>query len=1206
MSKTDFVHLHVHTEFSLLDGACRIDKLIDRAHNLGFKALAITDHGVLYGAINFYKEAIAQNIKPIIGCEAYIAPDRMKSKKTQSGIKDAYYHLVLLAKDEVGYKNLIKLATLAYLEGFHYKPRIDKTVLEQHKDGLIVLSGCLKGEIPDLILKDQLQKARDVIDWYKHVFGNENFYLEVQNNGLPEQDKVNQQLVLFAKEFDLKLVATNDVHYLEREHSYAHDILVCIGTKTTIHDPNRLRYPPEQFYLRTSQEMSELFKEIPQAINNTLEIAEKCNLKIKFGELHYPKFTPPQGLTQEDCLRKLLLYGLEKRYGLITKFESNKFIPLELKNPNLIPGLEHKKNLEPPDLSNPEIKTKVYNILNRLEYEIQIINKTGFTSYFLIVDDFVRHARKNGILCGARGSGAGSLVTYLLEISTVDPLRYSLLFERFLNPERVNPPDLDIDFADDRREEVIEYVRNKYGKDSVAQIITFGSMAARSAINDVGRAMGLEFSKYNKISQMVPSDPKITLAAALNQSPELRKEYETNPTAKEIIETAKILEGIARNASIHAAGVVIGDQPLIELIPLKKDETGALVTQYEMGPIGDLGLLKMDFLGVKTLTVITNTFKILKQTRNIDLSLQDITLDDAPTYELLNRGDTIGVFQLESENMRDICRRFKINCLEHIIALVALYRPGPMNLVEDFIRRRHGEIPIEYEHPLLEPICKETYGVIVYQEQVMQAAQVLAGFTLGAADILRRAMGKKKIEEMQKQREKFVQGCITKNNIPEEKANAIFDLLVKFAEYGFNKSHAAAYALLAYQTAYLKAHFPVEYFCALMTNDMNNLEKVATFIEDAERFNIKVLPPSINMSMANFVPSKDGSSIIFGLAGIKGVGDETAQAIVNSRIQGGEFKSLVDLCTRLDSKVINRKVLESLIKSGACDCLGHTRATLFSLIDSAISIGSRAAKDRVQGQSSLFDLMGVAPVSESIQELPEWPLAEIMSAEKEFLGFYATSHPSAEIMPFIKQYIIHKLKELATLENKSIVRTGGLVVSVNKGISKKNKKPFLTAVLEDNDGSAKILCVGDTYEAFKDIIQPGKALVVVGEISVETNSVTLFPSEITPFEACPAKFTNQVYIRLTAESTTRDTMLKLQKVLLKYHGNCPVFLCIKYPNNRIVLLNTDPTFYVQPSLELHQAVINLLGPNSYYPKTKNNLPQKNKNRRSTKKETVKS
>ena len=930
---------------------------MDRAHELKFPALAITDHGAMHGVIEFYSAARAKGIKPIIGCEVYVAPGSRTERKKVEG--DKYHHLGLLVKDEVGYKNLIKLTTTAHLEGYYYKPRIDKEILAAHSEGLIAMSGCLASEIPDLIMKDQIAKARDAVDFFKQTLGAENFFLELQNHGIPEQAKMNKQLLIFAKDFGLKLVATNDVHYVEKGHSHAHDCLVCIGTQSMLSDPKRMSagYVPEQFYLRSADEMKARFAEVPEAVLNTREVADKCNLEIKFPkatkDLHYPVFHPPEHFTREGFLRQWLAEGLFTRYTIHAKAVGNEFIVTGVDDPKRLPTLvaSEEKNLA---FDNPIVTAAIKIVIDRLNVEMEVIEKTGFISYFLIVGDFIRYGRSVGISCVARGSAAGSLVTYLLEIANVDPIRYGLLFERFLNPERVNPPDIDIDFADDRRADVIEYVRNKYGKDSVAQIITFGTMGAKSVVRDVGRVMGLAYGDGDRLAKLIPAELKMTLAKALKQVPELKEAYENEEVTRELIDTAFILEDLTRNASVHAAGVVIGDQPLVNLLPLKTDEDGAIVTQYAMGPVGDLGLLKMDFLGLKTLTVIRNACEMVKRTQGIDVPIDTLPLDDKKTYDLLNRAETLGVFQLESGGMRDLCKKFQISSVEHITALVALYRPGPMDLIPDFIKRRHGEIEIKYEHPLLEKISKETYGILIYQEQVMQATQLLAGFTLGAADLLRRAMGKKKVEEMQQQREAFVKGCAATNKIPATKANQIFDVLEKFAGYGFNKSHAAAYAIVAYQTAYLKANYPVEFFCAMMTNDMANTEKLSEYIAEAREFGIEVLQPDVNESGVFFAPARDGKAIRFGMAAIKGVGEAAVEAILKTRNESGKFKTLAELCERVDGRTLTKKPLEALIKTGACDSFGQTRASLFAQIERTLGRAASILSDKQKGQSSLF------------------------------------------------------------------------------------------------------------------------------------------------------------------------------------------------------------------------------------------------------------
>jgi DNA polymerase-3 subunit alpha len=1233
MSRADFVHLHLHTEYSLLDGACRLDRLVERAEELKFPALAITDHGVLYGALDFYKAAQERGIKPIIGCEVYVAPGSRFDKKTASGGRDVYHHLVLLAKDQAGYKNLIQLATAAHLEGYYYKPRIDKELLAAHKEGLIALSGCLASELPEWILKDQLSRARETTDWFKQTLGAENFYLELQNHGLPEQAKVNRQLIALASEFGLKLVTTNDVHYLDKTHSHAHDCLICIGTQTLLSDAKRMRYAEHQFYLRSAEEMKERFAETPQAVLNTLEVAEKCNLQIESGKFHYPVFHPPEPFTREGYLRHLVAEGLRGRYGIHARAEGRRFTIESVDTSGALPALADVHSPQSTverceaagesgaracaSLSGP-VAAGAKVVMDRLEHELAVIEETEFISYFLIVGDFIRRGHEMGVACVARGSAAGSIVTYLLGISNVDPIRYGLLFERFLNPERVNPPDIDIDFADDRRGDVIEYVREKYGRDAVAQIVTFGTLGAKSVVRDVGRVMGLTFGECDRLAKMIPADLKMTLEKALKQSPELKQAYETEEVTRELIDTAFILEDITRNASVHAAGVVIGDQPLVNLLPLKQDEDGAIVTQYAMGPVGELGLLKMDFLGLKTLTVIRNTCEMVRQTRRIEVPIDHLPLDDARTYDLLNKANTLGIFQLESGGMRDLCRKFQISSIEHITALIALYRPGPMELIPEFMARRHGQVKIEYEHPLLEPICSETYGIMVYQEQVMQAAQVLAGYTLGGADLLRRAMGKKKLEEMASQRDTFVKGCARVNNIPPAKANQIFDLLEKFAGYGFNKSHAAAYAIVAYQTAYLKANYPVEFFCAMMTNDMADTAKLSEYISEARTMGIEVLPPDINESRLYFAPaqakappqpaqtapptlpeagpntSPPASAIRFGLAAIKGVGQAAVEAILKARDQGGPFESLNDMCERVDDRSVGRKVLEGLIKAGACDCLRRTRATLFAQIDRTIARAAGVIADRQRGQSSLFSMFDTpgSPAPEIAPPLPEWPEHELLAHEKELLGFYVTGHPLTAYAPILEKYSLANTRTLAGLENRSLTRIGGMIAAVQNGISKKSGKPYSLATLEDLEGAIPVLCFNESYDKYRDHLQPGKVILVIGEVNTGDDKPKLFAQEIMPLDDAPQRYTKQVHLRLNTARLKLEDLESVREVIALHPGKCPLFLCFLRPSGEAIFVETHERFFVTPSRALQQAADQHFGQGTYYPKADPALPER--------------
>lgn len=1233
MASADFVHLHTHTEFSLLDAAGKVGPLVRQAAAMGFPGLAMTDHGNMFGAIGFYRAAKAAGINPIIGCEVYVAPgSRFEKKATTGKGRSIYHHLVLLAKDFTGYQNLVKLVTKGHLEGYYYKPRIDKEILEEYSEGLIALSGCLASEIPSLITLDQMDKARETIDWFRQVMGPDNFYLEMQNHGIPEQMTVNKTLIPWAKEFGLKLVATNDVHYIDKSHSHAHDCLICIGTQSHLNEEKRMRYVQEQFYLRSADEMKSLFPETPEALLNTVEVSEKCNLEIKFGEMHYPSVEPPEGKTREGLLCEQLAGGLKKRYGLEVETEDKVIRLKSVSEPKLLLAsqlseekqleknessrnsqsassddldLERNEALSPIAEEDPvEIEKAADVILKRVDHEMKVIERMGYTSYFLIVGDFVQYGRTQGISCVARGSAAGSIVAYLLEISNVDPIRYGLIFERFLNPERVSPPDIDIDFADDRRQDVIEYTRAKYGKDCVAQIITFGTMGAKSVVRDVGRVMGLSFSDTDRLAKMIPAELKMTLTKALEQSPDFKQAYETEDQTRELIDTALILEDVTRNTSVHAAGVVIGAQPLVNVLPLKDDGEGALVTQYPMGPVEDLGLLKMDFLGLKTLTVIRNAVEMAERNFGVTIPIDRLPFDDQNTYDLLNKGATVGVFQLESSGMRDLCRKFQIQSIEHITALIALYRPGPMDLIPDFIKRRHGQVKVVYEHPLLEPVCAETYGIMIYQEQVMRAAQVLAGFTLGAADLLRRAMGKKKVEVMQEQRAIFVKGCEETNKIPAKRANEIFDILEKFAGYGFNKSHAAAYAIVSYQTAYLKANYPVEFLAALMTNDMNSLEKLSVLLAEAKVMGIKVAAPHVNESDTGFTALKGTRVIRFGLAAVKGVGSTAVDQIIESRKKDGPFKSLQDMLDRVDTRAVNRKALEALIKAGALEGLGPNRATLSSQIDTALSRASKAAQDRMRGQSTLFDMFdagaeeaGTDGLDSDVPVLEEWPESEMLQAEKDLLGFYVTGHPLEPYRPLLDTYGAVNSDSIKEIQDRSMTRIGGIVVSANKGFSKKSGKPYAMATLEDMQGTFNLLLINETFDQYSDLVEPGNRLLVTGEVSLEDDSAKLFPVEIIQLERAPRKLTKRVQIRIRMAESDPDKIHQLHQLLQATPGRCPVWLVFRHPAGPKIFLETHERYSIDPGLDLQRSVESILGEDSYYASVDFDLPQKRQNRR---------
>src|SRR5215471_3360708 len=893
MSRDSFVHLHLHTEYSLLDGSIRMKELMKKAAEFAMPAVAITDHGNLFGTIEFYQEAQRAGVKPIIGCEVYVAPGSHKDRPTSR--RDSAYHFTLLAENETGYCNLVKLVTVAHLDGFHYAPRIDKELLAARSAGLIGLSGCLAGEINSAIQANNIEKAKQSAAEYRDILGTENFFLELHDHGMEEQKMCNAALVHMARDLGVALVAANDVHFLHRSDHEAHDVMLCIGTGKMVQDESRMRYLPE-LYFKSPAEMRQVFRDFPEAITNTLYVGERCDLDLEFGSSKYPEYPAPAGKTREEYLRELCYEGLRARYS--------------------------------------ERATPDSELTRRLEYELGILEKTGFVSYLLIVWDFIHFAKEKGIPVGpGRGSAAGSIVAYVLGITDIDPVQFGLIFERFLNPDRVSPPDIDVDFCEARRGEVLEYVRQKYGERRVAQIITFGKLKAKSVVRDVGRVLGWSYRDADRIAKMIPNELNITLDGAVGKNAELKRAIATEPATRQLFEHAKVLEGLSRNAGVHAAGVVIADRDLSDYIPLCHDVKGNdVISQYAMGPLNDLGLLKMDFLGLKTLTVIEDTLTLIRK-REPAFSLRNIPLNDPAAFALYNRGETIGLFQMESGGMTNLSKQFDVKKLDDIIALIALYRPGPMELIPEYVKAKKGITPIKYLHPLLEPICADTYGIMIYQEQVMAAASKLAGYSLAQADLLRRAMGKKDKKTMAKERSNFIEGCARTNKIPEKKANAIFDLLEKFAGYGFNKSHSAAYGMISYQTAYLKAHYPVEFMAGLLSNEINNTEKISVFVGECKRMGITILPPDINKSGLKFTPGtvadngdagrgiNDGgyNAIRYGLAAIKNVGETAMAMTIREREQRGDFASLEDFCGRLDSRVANRKLLESLIKAGAFD-----------------------------------------------------------------------------------------------------------------------------------------------------------------------------------------------------------------------------------------------------------------------------------------------
>jgi DNA polymerase-3 subunit alpha len=1069
-----FVHLHLHTEYSLLDGAVKIADLMAKVNRCKMPAVAMTDHGNLYGAIDFYKQASKAGVKPIIGSEVYLSPGSMYEKKKVPGLPNAH-HLTLLAKNAVGYENLVRLVSQAHLDGFYYKPRIDKEALNKYSEGIICLSGCINGEINYWIQQDQLDIAREKLSEFVDIYGKDDFYLEMHDHGMDQQRLCNRQLLEFCGEFSLKPVAANDVHFLNRKDHEAHDVLICIGTGKMVLDENRMRYSPE-VHFKTAKEMRQLFKEVPVACDNTLEIAEKIDFDMVLDSTsseRYPEYEVNLASSREDYFRELCEEGLVERYGS-----------------------ERAKNDE--------------ELRNRLDYEIGIMERMGFVSYFLITWDFIKWAKDNKIPVGpGRGSAAGSLVAYVLGITDLDPLRYGLIFERFLNPERVSPPDVDVDFCQTRRPEVIEYVRQKYGEKCVSHIITFGTLGAKSVVRDVGRVMGWSYGEADRIAKMIPNELGITLTSARKKNPELKEAIASEPATEQLWEYSTFLEGLTRGVGIHAAGIVIGDCELDVHVPLTRGNENEVVTQYAMKPLTDLGMLKMDFLGLKTLTVIQDAVDIINiKQSNFDIS--NIPIDDKKTFALLNAGETCGVFQLESGGMVALCKQFGVNRIEDIIALIALYRPGPMELIPDFIDRKKGKKKVEYLHPLLEEVSKETHGILIYQEQVQKAANVLAGYSLGDADLLRRAMGKKDPDEMAKQRTIFVEGCKKFNEIADKKANGIFDLLEKFAGYGFNKSHSAAYGLISYQTAYLKANYPVEFMSALLSNEINNTDKISVFVEECKSMGIKVLPPDVNKSQLKFSPeySEEDNidSIRYGLAAIKNVGSAAMNLAVTERNQSGDYSSADDFARRLESRSVNKKILESLTKAGAFDFSEEERASIFSRIDTIISAASLAQKDRVSGQTSLFDEDTDYGSSQTNMfnnvevEFEPWNEDEILAAERELLGFYVTGHPLDSYRAYFSSGNYRRLSELQDLRENKKYSFMGRIAGLEKMFTKKAGKPFAKLNFEEFTGQTEVMVWSEVFVRSTEVLQVGAVIELLGKVELDSRTETkrLTAEKITP------------------------------------------------------------------------------------------------------------
>ncbi len=1174
---TEFVHLHVHTDYSILDGACPISGIADLATEYGMGSVAITDHGYLGGALDFYMKMNKKKVKPIIGIETYVSPTNRFDKDNSNGDIRGF-HLILLAENFTGYQNLCRLATSSVLEGFYYNPRIDKEILASHSKGLIGMSACLSGEIARAIQHNRIKDAKKILSQYLDIFGKDNFYLEIMEHGIAEQKIVNREMVLLSREFGIPLVATNDVHYLKKEHAYSHELMLCIQTHSIVSDEKRMKMHGDQFYFKSGDEMAAVFPELPEALKNTLAVAEKCNVEIPLTNVnHYPVYQVDAGQTQKDVLRRICIDNMVERYGFDASDETR--------------------------LDEGQKK-----IIQRLDYELGVIDKSKYSSYFLVVWDFIKYARDNKIPVGpGRGSGAGSLVAYLSKITDIDPLKYNLLFERFLNPDRVSPPDFDVDFCELRRYEVIEYVRRKYGKDSVAQLGTYGTLKPKAVVKDLARVIGRSFADGNQLTKLIPDkkqtteegeDNKITLKAAIEQSKELRDFMDREQWVREVIEYAKPLEDLRRNMTIHAAGVIIGDQPLSNLVPLASGGKDEVITQYAATYCEALGLLKMDFLGLSTLTIIEDAVKKIKDNRKIDIDIEKISLEDKAAFNLLNRGDTIAVFQLESSGMQDLCKKFGVEKIEDIIALIAIYRPGPMQFIPDFISRKTGQTKLEYDHPAMEKILKETYGIMLYQEQIMQAVQEVAGFTLGQADILRRAIGKKDFKKMAEQHEKFVQGC-AKNNISAQKADLIWEKIAKFAGYGFNKSHSAAYAFLAYRTAYLKANYPVEFMAAVLSNVIDSSEKVAFFIQECKEMEIAVMPPDINRSDTSF--TVDGKGIRFGLAAIKGVGTVAAQAIIDSRKKDGEFKDLIDFCERVGGSV-NTRMLENLARAGAFGCTGLKRSQLVKMFEPALALAAKKVADKKSGQGSLFDMFAGDEKNEMtsvpVPDIPEFREQEILKDEKELLGFYVTGHPLGEYAEMIKTYSTTSVSKVVELPADSAVRVGGIINSVAIKMSKKNTQ-FAILQIEDLEGSIECMAFASTFEKIdKAILKENEPIFIEGYVDIsgesENKKAKIIISSLYPVSMISEKFTKEVHIRIYEASTGRDKLGEINRICAKYPGDSRTIFCITCAAGEIAFIESSKKFNVKASRDFIGEMKGLLGEHALHFKADQNLPQPRK------------
>jgi len=1098
---SEFVHLHNHSDYSLLDGAQTVQTLVNTIDDLGMDSVALTEHGNMFSVIPYYKAAKKAGIKPIIGCETYVAVGSRFEKKPRADGGWGNNHLVLLAQNYKGYQNLMKLVTFGYLDGFYYRPRVDIDLLKEHNEGIICLSGCLKGEVTEKMLKDDWDGAKEAALRFAEIFENR-FYLEVQNHGIPDEAQNIQNMKKLAGELNLPLVCTNDAHYAKHEHWEAHDVHICLGTGKDRDDPNRLRYATPEFYFKTQDQMYEMFKDVPNAIENTRKIADSIDIELPMGDYHLPNFPIPEDASDKDpdtYLQKLCETGVQNQYGDI----------------------------------KPELRS-------RLDHELKVIKKMGFAGYFLITADFVKYAKDNDIPVGpGRGSAAGSLVSYSLGITTIDPMRHNLLFERFLNPDRISMPDIDIDFCIERRGEVIDYIKDQYGEKSVTQIITFGKMKARQVIRDVGRVLGYSFGEIDRLAKLIPTTLNITLEDALKQSPDLREAGEGQ--YKDVIEYSKVLEGMNRHASTHAAGVVIAPGDLTDFVPLYRSPQGDVTSQYDMKGLETLGLLKLDFLGLRNLTVIDNALKLLKE-RGENIDIEKIPMDDAKVYKIFAKGLTIGVFQFESSGMREFLKKLKPTVIEDLIAMNALYRPGPMENIDDFISRKHGKKKIEYAHPVMEAILKETYGIIVYQEQVMQIAHEVAGFTLAEADIMRRAVGKKIKKLMDELKVKFIDGALEKHNIPKKKGKEIYELIEKFAEYGFNKSHSTAYAYVAYQTAWLKTHYPAEFMSANLTSEMSNIDRVVILINECRKLKIEVDPPDVNISSTNFRPVNH-KTISFGLNAIKNVGTKALDQIVESRDKHGKFDSLFDFTANVSLKSVNRKVLESLNMAGALDGLEGNRAQKYAVIETALKYGQTIQENKARNQVDLFGASSAngqdTSMVPSLPQAEEWSEAQLLEKEKEVLGMYLSGHPLLKYAEDLEEFSNFDFTDNIEQPNGSKVRIGGSICDVKMHFDRKNNQMAFFK-LDCLGGQAEILAFSDTFAKYKDLIKNDSVVFISGKPTDETDfsELKMIADDIVNVEKAREIYSKNVNIRIEPDQMSPTDVDALLNMAKEHVGGC--------------------------------------------------------------------